>query len=303
MEETGYLHPLYAGSLREFGEPLELPSSQGWVLRRSIPATAYFDSMGCYPMFMCRDWSKLGKDLQQIREHMISISLVTDSFGKYTQQELEFHFKDIARPYKQHFIIDLQRSPVHYIAAHHQRNARKALKNVTVEICPEPLQFLNEWCMLYDNLIERHHIKGITRFSREVFTTQLTIPGLVVFRASVNGETVGMLLWYLQNEVGYYHLGAYNSIGYEQNASFALFWRLIEYFADSGLKWLNLGAGAGSYNDGQDGLSRFKRGWATSTRTAYFCGRIFDRQKYQQIIEQKNIPSTDFFPAYRLGEF
>jgi hypothetical protein len=174
---------------------------------------------------------------------------------------------------------------------------------VTVEICPEPLQVLDEWCALYDHLIERHHIQGLTRFSREVFATQLTIPGLVVFRARVNGETAGMLLWYLHNEVGYYHLGAYNSIGYEQNASFALFWRLIEYFSDSGLKWLNLGAGAGSYHDGQDGLSRFKRGWSTGTRTAYFCGRIFDRQRYREILEQKNIPPTDFFPAYRLGEF
>ena len=303
MKNFGYLHPLYSQSLSEFGEPLELPASKGWVLKRSIPGFSQFDCMGCYPVFACQDWSGLEKDLNQISDQFVTISLVTDSFGRYTQQELERCFRDVARPYKEHFVIDLQRQPAEFVLAHHQRNTRKALKTVDVEICAEPLRFLDEWCSLYNNLIERHNIKGITRFSREVFAKQFCIPGLVAFRAIVDGETVGMLLWYLQDDIGYYHLGAYNTIGYERNASFALFWTLIEYFADSGLKWLDLGAGAGSYNDGHDGLTRFKRGWSTGTRTAYFCGRIFDPQKYQEIVNSKHIQPTNFFPAYRFGEF
>jgi len=108
-----------------------------------------------------------------------------------------------------------------------------------------------------------------------------------------------MLLWYKQNDIGYYHLGAYNTLGYQKKASFALFNTSIEYFADTGLKWLNLGAGAGISNDAQDGLSRFKSGWSTDTRTAYFCGRIFDKKKYKEITKLKNTPKIDFFPAYR----
>lgn len=303
MSVCGYLHPLYSQSLREFGEPLELSSSKGWVLKRPIPGTSRFDCMGCYPLFACQDWSGLEKDLEQIGNQLVSISLVADSFGKYTPQELKRYFRDIAHSYKEHFVVDLQRRPMDFVVAHHRRNARKALKNVAVEICAEPLQLLDEWCSLYHNLIERHNIKGITRFSRDAFATQLSIPGLVVFRATADGETVGMLLWYVQEDIGYYHLGAYNAAGYKMNASFALFWTLIEYFSDSGLKWLNLGAGAGSHGDEQDGLSRFKRGWSTGTRTAYFCGRIFDRQKYQELVTSKWIPNTEFFPAYRLGEF
>ena len=112
-----------------------------------------------------------------------------------------------------------------------------------------------------------------------------------------------MVLWYKQGDIAYYHLGAYNDLGYLQKASFALFWTLIEYFASHKTRWLALGAGAGSQNDGQDGLTRFKRGWSTGTRTAYFCGRILDRQKYLEITQAKQIPATNFFPAYRLGEF
>jgi hypothetical protein len=50
-------------------------------------------------------------------------------------------------------------------------------------------------------------------------------------------------------------------------------------------------------------LSRFKRGWATGTRTAYFCGRIFDRANYREITRASGCMATDYFPAYRQGEF
>jgi hypothetical protein len=299
MNNTGYLHPLYPQSLSEFGEPLELPDCKGWILKRSIPDTPEFDGMGCYPIFACQDWSNLDKDLNRIGDQLVSLTLVTDPFGKYNQQELVQVFKDMAKPYKEHFVIDLKLRPEEFVAAHHQRNAHKALKIVDVEICTEPLRYLDEWYSLYKNLIERHDIKGITKFSRESFAKQLSIPGIVAFRAVFEGKTIGMLLWYKQDDIGYYHLGAYSATGYQQNASFALFWTLLKYFADSGYRWLNLGAGAGTYSDGQDGLTRFKRGWATGTRTAYLCGRIFDKGKYQAIVTQKGISTPNFFPAYR----
>jgi hypothetical protein len=112
-----------------------------------------------------------------------------------------------------------------------------------------------------------------------------------------------MLLWYVQHEVGYYHLGAYNQRGYALQASFGLFWRAIDYFATKGLRWLNLGAGAGTETPTDSGLSKFKRGWATGTRTAYFCGRIFDPVTYREITEAGGCTATDYFPAYRQGEF
>ena len=57
MNNLGYLHPMYAQSLIEYGTPLELPFSKGWILKRSIPGTNQFDGMGCYPIFACQDWS------------------------------------------------------------------------------------------------------------------------------------------------------------------------------------------------------------------------------------------------------
>ncbi len=302
MNETGYSHLTYAQSLGEFGKLLELPTSKGWIIKRSIPKTSEFDAMGCYPIFACQDWSKLGKDLSRVGDQLVSLSLITDPFGKYTPQDLKHYFKDIARPYKEHFIVDLRKKPDDFVSRHHQRNVRKGLSKIEVEVCVKPIRFLDEWVSLYNGLIIRHAVTGMTKFSRNAFFKQLNTPGIVAFLARSNSKIVGMLLWYIQNNVGYYHLGAYSVEGYQQQASFALFWKSIEYFSDTGVNSLSLGAGAGTRGK-DDGLTRFKSGWATGTRTAYFCGRIFDKSKYKTLSAMYNKQNTDYFPAYRVGEF
>ena len=304
MSNTGYLHPSYAQSLSEFGEPIELSASKGWILKRAIPKTVAFDGMGCYPIFMCEKWSSLEKDLDFIGSQLVSVALVTDPFGQYTQQELQRYFRDVARPYKEHFVVDLQRRPEEFVSRHHQRNSKKALEVVRTEICEEPIQILDEWNTLYRNLIKRHNIKGLARFSRASFARQLSVPGLTTFRAVHENQTVGILLFYFTKDTGYYHLGAYSTKGYELDASFALFWTLLQYSANIGLRWLSLVAGAGAEGDNSDVLSRFKRGWSTETRTAYFCGRIFDPISYRKIVSmQQNLIKTTYFPAYRANEF
>src|SRR3990172_4731763 len=75
---TGYLHPGHAASLAEFGTPRPLPHSGGWLLERTIPGSESRDAMGCYPLFACRDWSRLPMDLEDLARDLVSVSLVTD---------------------------------------------------------------------------------------------------------------------------------------------------------------------------------------------------------------------------------
>ena len=300
---SGYMHPGYAQSMTEFGTPRELPYSKGWILERQIPGFPYIDAIGCYPLFVCQDWSQFYADLEDIGNELVTLSLVTDPFGQYDTTYLHRCFRDVVMPFKEHFIVDLRRPMKTFVCKHHTRYARKALKELKAERCENPTEFINEWVELYANLIKRHCIKGMLVFSRSSFAQQLSIPGIVAFRAVYDGTTVGMLLWYGQGEVGYYHLGAYSDRGYDLRASFALFSFAIEYFAANGQRWLNLGAGAGVKSNGTDGLSRFKGGWSTGTRTVYFCGRIFDHARYSEIVRATGISATDYFPAYRKGEF
>ena len=300
---TGYLHPSYAEALSEFGSPRQLPGCQGWVLQRQILGADQRDAIGCYPLFSCADWSKLNADLEQIRDGLVCLAVVTDPFGEYDDAYLRECFPDLVLPFKQHFVVDLSRPLDSFVHPHHRRNARKALGQFSVERCARPADFLDDWVDLYQTLIERHQITGMAAFSRNSFSGQFKVPGIVVFRAVHNNKTAGMLLWYVQGNRAYYHLGAYSLAGYDLRASFALFSYSIEYFAGLGTQWLNLGGGAGIRNDATDGLSRFKRGWSNETRMAYLCGRIFDRARYEQIAAAKGIQATDYFPAYRQGEF
>ncbi len=42
---TGYLHPAYAHSLAEFGNPRSLPGSGGWILEGETPDAVARDAM------------------------------------------------------------------------------------------------------------------------------------------------------------------------------------------------------------------------------------------------------------------
>ncbi len=300
---TGYSHQEYTHSLKEFGSPIKLKRCDGWILKRQIPGFSYYDAMGCYPLFACRNWSQLHADLEDLDNELICLSIVTDPLGDYNETYLRQCFHDVVIPFKNHFIIDLNRPMKTYVSDHHQRYSRKALQNVYVEKCKTPREFIEDWVKLYENLIDRHNIKGIAAFSKNSFQKQFYIPGIVVFRAVFEGTTIGMLLWYVLDNVGYYHLGAYSDCGYEMRASFALFWYAIEYFTTTNVQWIDLGAGAGVKSKGKDGLSRFKRGWSTGTKTAYFCGRIYNHRVYDSLVTEKGVAATKYFPKYRQGEF
>ncbi len=300
---SGYAHATYAQSLAKFGEPRYLPRSEGWILERQIPGYSYYDAMGCYPLFSCRNWSQLCADLEDIGDSLVSLAVVPDPFDNYDAALLRQNFQDVVIPFKPHYVADLSQPLASFVSPHHCRNAQKALKTIDIEQCADPNQFIDDWLRLYKFLVQRHNIRGIPAFSDTALTQQLQVPGLVMFRAVWQGQTIGILLWYIKNEVGYYHLAAFNPAGYRLWASFGLFWYAFEYFADNNLKWLNLGGGAGIKNNTENGLGRFKAGWSTGVRTVYFCGRIFNKKVYTEIVRAKNLEQNHYFPAYRYGEF
>jgi hypothetical protein len=298
---TGYLHPSYAESLSEFGEPRRLQRSGGWILKRPVQGFQAFDGMGIYPLFLCEDWHSLRADLEEDGNDLVSLAVVADPFGEYDLDGLRLRFPDLVIPFKQHFVVDTQVAGA-IGSERHRSYARKATQSLAVEQVDRPFELRDEWLGLYRALSERHHITGVAAFSERSLREQLNVPGIVAFRATHMNENVGMTLWFRHGDRAYYHLGAYSDTGYKLHASYALFWYAIRHFREAGLAWLNLGGGAGLHPDGRDGLSQFKRGWSTGTRTAYFCGRIFNRELYRDLSEACGQFQSAYFPAYRTGE-
>jgi hypothetical protein len=257
--------------------------------------------MGPYPLFACADWSALPRDLESLEGELVALSLVTDPFGAYAPAELDAWF-DTVIPFKEHFVTDLSQPLTRFVERHHLRNARRAAGELLVERCADPARLLDDWAELYANLVRRHRIRGMAAFSRAAFDRQLRVPGIAAFRATRGMEVVGITLWYVQGDVAYYHLGAYSDLGYELRASFAIFWQALEHFAEGGLSWAALGGAAGNRWVSNDGLARFKRGWSTTTRTAYVCGRVLDSARYAALAASRGGRPADYFPAYRQGE-
>jgi hypothetical protein len=299
----GYQSEEYTKSFQEWGKPIKLDSSQGWIIQRKVPEKSLYDVMGCYPFMVCSDWEKIEEDLSRLENSLVSLTLVTDPAGIYHQELLRSVFPDLCQVFKEHFVVDLQTGWKQEISNNHKRNAKKAAKNVEIEHIDDPHKYLDTWCCLYDKLIERHNINGMTAFSRTAFDLQLKAPGIGAHRAVYKGQTVGMVLWYLHEQHVYYHLGAYSDTGYEEKASFAIFMQAMQEFAAQGKKRVYLGAGAGLNLQADDGLTRFKRGWANSTRTVYLCGRILDRPNYAALVQEFGLQQNSYFPAYRSPEF
>ena len=302
-EVSGYAHPLYAASLAEWGAARRLPECGGWLIERDIPGQGLRDAMGGYPLFACRDWGSLGGDLEAIGPSLVSVALVADPFGPADVTVLQQCFDRVVA-FKEHFVVDLGLPVGTAVSRHHRRYAQQALRQVTVDRLDDPPGFAAEWWHLYQALTARHGIRGIPAFSQTALARQLGVPGLVVLRAAHGAETLGATLWFRQGDIAYYHLGAYSEPGYRRRASFALFWTALEFFAAAGVRWLDLGGPAGARVGGaQDGLARFKQGWATGSRTAYFCGRVFDVDAYRRLSAATAGPPGDYFPTYRRGEF
>lgn len=300
---AGYQHPFYASAFSEYGRPSQLERTHGWLLVRAIQNTPWFDAMGCYPFFSCLNWDTLAEDIEALKASCVAATIVTDPFGTYTENHLRAGFPDLLMEFKKHYVIDLTKTAESYVCNHHQRNARKALKRVSVENCDRPEQLIDEWLEIYGHIVRRYRLGGILAFSKNSFLQMLQVPGIIVFRAISGTQTVCMQLWYEQGDVAYYHLGASNDLGYECKAAFAMFWTAIHYFTSRGFKWIGLGGGAGLHDKQENGLSRFKSGWANSHRTTYLCGRILNPEVYRRIHQDRGGHKTDYFPAYRQGEF
>jgi hypothetical protein len=298
----GYTHPCYAFSFWEFGEPRELPHCGGWILERKIPETSYTDGMGCYPLFVCRDWSRLHEDLKELESELVSLVLVTDPFAAVDHSYLERCFQAV-KPFKKHLIADLSQNVEHFVNKHHRYYARASLRDIQVEISDEPVRYTGEWIKLYDNLIKRHNISGIRAFSEDSFQAQMQTPGMILVVGRLGGEIICGHMIVIQGDVAYSHLAAFSEAAYKHRASYGIYWMALKYLTEQKIRFFDLGAAAGIDGNAQDGLAKFKAGWSNENRMVYLCGAVLESQKYTTVCRQKNIGNTDYFPAYRKGEF
>ena len=302
-QAPAYLDQAYAAAMAGAGQAIALGACGGGLILRQVPGTDLRDAQAPYPFLVCRDWSQLAQDLDALPPDLVSVTAITDPFAQTTPEDLSRAFPHMVRPYKAHFVIDLTRPLESFADPHHLGCAGRALRRLEVGVVADPSVILPEWLRLYANLVARHGIRGPARMTEAAFHHLLQVSHLTVFRAQWKGATIGMILCLDDGTRAWFHLGAYDAEGYRRNASYAIVRHAIGHFAAVGCQMMNIGAGAGAFGDGTDGLTAFKRGWASGTRMTYLCGRIHAPNAYARLVAQTKTGQSPYFPAYRTGEY
>jgi hypothetical protein len=298
----GYRDPCYVASLTADGVPRRLPGADGWIIERAIPDSPLRDAMGPYPLFDCADWQALPDELPALRESgLVSLVLVGDPFTGEAAREAWPGF-DLVRPFKRHYLADLECPPGRAVSRHHRYYARRAAREIEVAVAERPLAHLDEWCGLYGQLVARHGIGDLRSFSRPAFARLLQVPGLLLFRALRQGRAVGAQIILAQDEVAHAHLAAFSDEGYRLGASYALDWAALEYLRGRA-RYLNWGGGLGVPEAAADGLARYKQGWSTHSRLAYLLGAVLRPAEYTRLCRAREVLGSGYFPAYRQGEY
>jgi hypothetical protein len=294
---SGFASRTFAASFAHEGEPLELRESGSWLIRRPIPGTDLADAVAVYPLLTCRDWSCLADDLAGLDpDDVVSVSAVVDPLADVDAATLNGAFTDLLRPYKEHLVVDLDDYDVARLPSHHRRNVHRGRRRCEVEAC-RPGEHADDLVALYEDLVARHGITGRAALPRAALVAQLDAPGTTLFRAKVDGAVVGVHVWVQSGTTAYYYLGATNEAGRDARAAYALLDHCLAHYRARATV-AHLGAGAGVDGAGaDDGLVRFKRGWATRTRTAFLGGRIVDHPSYRRLAAEG--PATTYFPAHR----
>lgn len=308
MTGTGYQSIAFAQALGSIGTPLPLGATGGHVLRRAIPDSDETDLMGPYPLFSCPNWDALAPAIDDLRATGktgsipadLSVTLVTDPFCPFDQTALEQTFDHVV-PLHQHLLIDLA-EPLEP-SRHHRRKLRKA-GPARIEAGAASAAYGDDWVRLYGVLAEKKGMQDLRRFNADSLVGQLTVPGAHLVTAwDEADQMIGANLYYLQGDVAYSHLLAYSDEGYARSVSFPMLVAAFEYFAPQAL-WINLGGVPAAADGGKDeGVGRFKRGWANIERPTYLCGAILNNSGYSRLSNARVPGGTTWFPAYRAGQF
>ncbi len=284
-----YASHAYAKALAFAGRTVTVDAWRGAVLARPIPGGGE-DALGLYPRAVIAPAADLAAGLEALAAlDLVSVVLVSDPLAGPAPEALIAAF-DVCRPFKTHQLVD--RAKGYAPPKHHRYEIRRAKARCRVEQV-SLAKVLPTWRTLYGGLVERHSIGGMAAFDDAYFQALAEWPVFETFAAFVGDEIVSMAIWVEYGGVAYNHLGASSAAGYANGAAYALYDAAIGHF--QGAEVLDLGAGAGLSDDPDDGLARFKRGFANAQIPAWLCGKVLARERYEALGDK----NAGFFPAYR----
>lgn len=298
MSVPPYASLAYARVFEDSAQPLYVEDWKTHLLVRDIPEARGRDAIGCYPIAVFGQDADLAKGVEWLKQQgLVAVGLVPDPFTAPPASELAQVFP-LCVQFKTHCIVDYAKE-VRY-SKHHRYEVKRAHERVRVEQV-NLADHVDAWTALYGDLIDRHQIDGLARLSKDAFQRLLLVDGLTTVAAFVEQRVVSMHLWLTDpvRRAAYSLLAASDREGYALGAAYAVYDASIRLFSD--LEVLSLGAGAGLSSSEDDGLTRFKSGFANAEVQAYFCGVVLDSQRYAALTGNASATAVPF-PTYRFTQ-
>lgn len=287
-----YTTSLYVDSLNHIGKTYLVPEWETSVLIRKIN-NHFEDIFGPYPLTILPKNCNIQGGLQRLRNSgFVSATLILDDFHRPDLNQLQDAFT-IVTPFKTHLITNLQTTNHNY-TKHHRYYIKKALEKVTVKKF-DLEKYLTEWGQLYQELATKHNLSSLHKFSAAHHHALSQLPGVTAIGAWIEDKLVSAHIFVSDGNYVHSHLAASNQEGYSCGAAYAINDAAIKFFKDT--KLINFGGGAGLSSQINDGLFKFKQGFANDQSQSYLCGVILDPKKYEDLTNRKE--PTTFFPAYR----
>ena len=284
----------YANTLAHVGRPQFVASWQSYVLLRQFRGHTE-DAIGPYPLTCIAPGSDIGSGLASLREvGAVSVTIVVDGLLGPASSDLHEAFP-IARPFKTHYVFD-PNVAAYVPSKHHSYEIRRANQR-SVEVKVVELEgILDAWVSLYDELVSHRAIKGTQCFSRDSFAALARCHGLCTVAAYIGQELVSCHLWFRYGGHVWSHLAATSALGYETGAAYAVYDYSIRTFSGN---VINLGGTAGNDDAPDNGLVRFKAGFANRKQQAFLCGVVLDAEAYRSLCDERGPATDNYFPAYR----
>ena len=300
-QPIGYRSEQYASAFAHLGTPRYLPNAKTWVVERSVAEASPtkpspVDAMGVYPLLVCSNWSKIADDLDYFTEQWVSFVAVSDPFAEVDVRQLTSAFDEVI-PYKHHFVADLERPIETFVDKRRLRQAEKAEQDFAIEVhsAPLPESIERECWHLYDSHMESLGVAGLRRFTREGFKAMANTHGAVGTVARRDGNAIGMLIDYHDQDVVYAHLAAVNQVGRKYRAASAMYIFQIRYYQEKA-RWIDSGGAPGVTADGEHGLAKFKQAFSNSTKPVYLCTKVLQPAVYELLSAGR---PGGYFPKYR----
>ena len=176
---------------------------------------------------------------------------------------------------------------------------RKAVKNGVSIHRGRDSEIYETFRGIYNATMEKDNAAPYYFFEPPFYTSLLEdLPeNAQVFYAQKDGVVIAASIMLTANGMMNYHLSGslreYSSLA----ATNLLLYQAALWGLENGCRSLYLGGGVGS---GEDGLFKFKRAFFRGPLERFHIGkRVFDRDRYEELLRIRGIESASFFPEYR----